>query len=507
MKPVQVFYRLYYMLRRRFGSVRVFDISNVTAPDSGIDILEFSPLPTSRKVYCDSKFTFLNVASPLLDWNDRSHGHLWAYNLNYFDFLLQDEMTHQTANQLLNDFIDNLRSDMVGMEAYPTSLRCINWVKYLSKNGITDPKIDAALYWQYERLLQNLEYHLLGNHLLENAFALLFGAYYFQEEAWYLKAKTLLVEQLEEQVLNDGAHFELSPMYQQILFGRLLDSVNLVCHNSWQKDGLPDYLYTKAASMGGWLQEMTFSDGTIPLFNDSSFGIAIDSSELFAYAKKLGVDIGAKHLLGVSGYRKHNTATYEVIADVGNIEAHYIPGHSHNDFGSFVLHADKPLIVDTGVSTYETNERRLQERRTKAHNTVEIPDYEQNHVWQSFRVAERGETYLMIDEPGRMEAVFTYPDAKTKHSRKFRFDENVITIEDQLNVPDNVTARFHIHPDISIERIDTGVLMDGAYRMHFDQCEAMSINTYHYAPEFNILVDARVVEVTFRKTLRTRIEL
>ena len=40
--------------------------------------------------------------------------------------------------------------------------------------------INQTLYNHYQLLLNNLEYHLLGNHLLENAFSLLFGAYYFQ---------------------------------------------------------------------------------------------------------------------------------------------------------------------------------------------------------------------------------------------------------------------------------------------------------------------------------------
>ena len=35
-------------------------------------------------------------------------------------------------------------------------------------------------------LLKNIEYHLLGNHLLENAFSLLFGAYYFQDHIAYI---------------------------------------------------------------------------------------------------------------------------------------------------------------------------------------------------------------------------------------------------------------------------------------------------------------------------------
>ena len=73
---------------------------------------------------------------------------------------------------------------------------------------------------------------MLGNHLLENAFSLLFGAYYFQDEKLYTKSYDLLISELNEQVLKDGAHFELSPMYHQIILSRLLDSIQLIKLNS-----------------------------------------------------------------------------------------------------------------------------------------------------------------------------------------------------------------------------------------------------------------------------------
>ena len=34
-----------------------------------------------------SIFTFLNVSSGLIAWDDDSHGPLWAYNLNYMDWI------------------------------------------------------------------------------------------------------------------------------------------------------------------------------------------------------------------------------------------------------------------------------------------------------------------------------------------------------------------------------------------------------------------------------------
>ena len=83
-----------------------------------------------------------------------------------------------------------------------------------------------------------MEYHILGNHLLENGYALLFGAYYFGDKKLYEKAYQIVSEELEEQILEDGAHFELSPMYHQILLNRLLDCIYLVNSNIFLKDDL-----------------------------------------------------------------------------------------------------------------------------------------------------------------------------------------------------------------------------------------------------------------------------
>ena len=144
-----------------------------------------SSLSYSHKIKC---FTFLNIPhnfSNQIDWNYTEYGKLWTYNLNYFDFLNQEGMSKEIGIDLINDYIENDKTLKDGKEPYPISLRGINWVKFLSENRVCDSRINKILHQHYFILLKNLEYHLLGNHLLENAFSLLFGAYYFQDEKLY----------------------------------------------------------------------------------------------------------------------------------------------------------------------------------------------------------------------------------------------------------------------------------------------------------------------------------
>ena len=71
-----------------------------------------------------------------------------------------------------------------------------------------------------------LEFHLLANHLLENAFALYIGGLITNEDVFIKEGKKLLVRELKEQVLEDGMHYERSPMYHLIILERLLDALN-----------------------------------------------------------------------------------------------------------------------------------------------------------------------------------------------------------------------------------------------------------------------------------------
>src|SRR5699024_9499842 len=117
-----------------------------------------------------------------IDWNYNKYGKLWAYNLNYFDYLQQSDITKEQGLELIHDFIDQIEDNREGLEPYPISLRGINWIVFLSRHGVEDAGIDASLYAQYQILLDNLEYHVDGNHLLENGCSLLFGACYFQDD-------------------------------------------------------------------------------------------------------------------------------------------------------------------------------------------------------------------------------------------------------------------------------------------------------------------------------------
>lgn len=503
----QIYYRIFYTFRKNM-KLDVYKIRDTEVPTQK---LAFTPFLKNLDSYVDGSFTFLNIQHTFsngIDWNYNEYGKLWTYNLTYFDFLNQESMTKEIGLELINDFIDNIESIKDGLEPFPISLRGINWIKFLSQYEIEDHKINASLYYQYNILLNNLEYHLLGNHLLENAFSLLYGAYYFQDEAFYKQAKKLLLDELNEQILEDGAHFELSPMYHQIMLYRVLDCINLVINNRYKDDELLEYLVAKAEIMLSWLNRMTYKDGSIPLLNDSANGIAPSTGELNTYAKALGIS-AKESVLKESGYRKFTNNSYELIVDVGNIGPDYIPGHAHSDTFNFELYVQgKPVIVDTGLSTYETNERRMLERSTQSHNTVVVNDRNQSEVWGGFRVAKRAKIIDLEEGNDFVKATHDgYKHFGLLHTRSFRVFEKKIVIEDTIEGKNKAhsIAYLHLYPGIDpVIQKDEIVIDNINISVSSDQ---IKVKEYLYAPAFNTLIPAKVVEIQFEKNLKMELTI
>ncbi|MFI1772648.1 heparinase II/III domain-containing protein [Thalassobellus citreus] len=508
----QIYYRLYYFIRNKF-----FKWDYNKKLENSIEPLVWTDFILYSNSFIGSNgFTFLNIIkefSDKIDWNYPKYGKLWTYNLNYFDFLNQKDIAVEQGVLLIKNFIENDHLLKDGKEPYPISLRGINWIKFISRNKILNESINQTLYNHYQILIHNLEYHLLGNHLLENSYSLFFGAYYFKDEIFYKKAKNILIGELNEQVLDDGAHFELSPMYHQILLYRLLDCINLIQLNNWKQDELFSFLKEKAIKMLSWLQTITYKNGNIPMVNDSAYGIAPSSKEIFNYAKS--IDLKWQLIkLSDSGYRTFKEKNYELFVDVGNIGPTYQPGHAHSDTFSFELYVkNKPIIVDLGTSTYEKNKLRQLERETASHNTVKIGKKEQSQVWGGFRVANRAIISNFNERKKEVQATHNgYRSLNIFHTRKFKVENTSIIINDSFSRKINEVqiAFFHFHPDIkNIKIFENKVrLLDEKISMFFcENIKKIEIEYYNYAIGFNKTSQAKKIMVYFNSSLTTQIDL
>lgn len=435
--------QLMYQFVRRFKRIPYVE-ATTSLSSASLNMV----LPVAKATcLSNDKFSFINISSSFGGWNDQTKGMLWAYNLNYMDWLGQSGLSLEKKCEWIDRFIIDLKENHIGRDPYPTALRTVNWVKFFSLHPeIRTSQRENALYSQLLMLNSNLEYHLLGNHLLEDAYALFIGSLYFVDKKLYDKASSLLYQELNEQVLADGAHYEQSPMYHCILLDRLLDAYNVSVGNIRfdHQQEITSFLQKKAELMLGHLEEIIYSDGNIPLFNDSAFGIAPSPLELFNYAKRLKLSWTALPL-GECGYRKMKNNIMEALIDVGNITASYQCGHSHADTFNYELRLKgNPYIIDTGISTYNKDESRLYERSTFAHNTVTIDNCNSSEVWSGFRMGKRATVNILKNEHNHIVAVHDGFGKKKFHKRSFIINENSFEIKDEILEGCMGISRIHL---------------------------------------------------------------
>src|SRR5204863_1129831 len=120
---------------------------------------------------------------------------------------------------------------------------------------------------QVATIERRLEKDLLGNHFLKNIKALLFAGALLQTSSsarWWAKGEGLLEQELNEQILPDGGHFERSPMYHAQILEDLTD-IRLLCAATGQRLSCSVLLSQTIRSMAQFLQGILHPDGEIPL--------------------------------------------------------------------------------------------------------------------------------------------------------------------------------------------------------------------------------------------------
>lgn len=447
----------------------------------------------------NERLEFLNITDDFCSWNDKRHGMLWAYNLNYMDWLGQPNLPENEGIKWIDRFIASIPSNSIGLDPYPIALRSINWIKFFCRypHQATVPRLNS-LYAQVLHLEKRLEYHLLGNHLLEDAFALYIAANFFKDNRLFKKSSKLLIKELREQVLPDGAHYEQSPMYHCILLDRLLDCINYGRTDEYK-------LREFASKMLGHLEVLCWYDGSIPLLNDAANKIAPSPGEIFDYARRLGITWQPLRMKEC-GYRKMRNDRMEAIVDVGDIKASYQPGHSHADTFNFELRmGGLPFIVDTGISTYEKNARRQYERSTQAHNTVSVFELDSSEVWGGFRVGKRAKIKVINDGNNVLSASHDGYGSKNIHQRDFLMSNSVFEVKDTLSSSTPGKSRLHLAPNIKIISATENEVITSEGRISIRGALAVNIKEDYVSQEYNRVESCTVIEMTFCNQLQYQI--
>mgnify|MGYP001238006032 FL=1 len=458
-------------------------------------------------------FNFINIekkCNKKIEWENIELPKLWNYNLHYFDFI------NSNTNQDNSDFVlfaiydwilINKVKKKLPWDSYPTSLRIVNWIKWVLVNNINNSKIEESLLLQTRWLNKRIEYFLQGNHLIANAKTLIFSGIYFdtkESKLWLEKGIKILEREINKQILNDGGHFELSPMYQLIIIEDFLDIVNILSAYNLGTLRTVEKINSTISKMFEWINVMIHPDKDISFFNDSSFNIAHTYEDLIKYASKIGfnkikkIDEKIKFLKN-SGYIKLKYDNISIIIDVAKVGPDIQPGHAHADTLSFEMSLNNHrLIVNSGTSTYDICRERHFQRSTIAHNTVEINNENSSDVWKSFRVGNRAYVNdIKIIEKNKYPYISASHNGYKNliHKREWVAEEHAININDYIyGNYRSAMIRFYLHPDVIIHNENT-LRISNDTLIKFSTDNAYKIVDAYWYPEFGLKLNNKCIEI------------
>jgi uncharacterized heparinase superfamily protein len=491
------------------------DISNANgSPD------EIAAAIGLARSYAENKFCFLSRTVSFgerIGWHDANQSQLWRYQLHSFDYVRDlliwaaagdSDNAYRAFRRLALSWIDgNQALSGDGWHPYTISLRVVNWLNALSffskemnadvENSI---QIVRSTYGQLQVLFSDLELDVRGNHLLENLRALICAGLAFEgsePQSWFERAMQLLEQEVAEQVLSDGGHFERSPGYHLVVFKDLLEIALALQRN---RGDVPSWLDDALRRMTVYCLSILAPDGNVPLLKDSVWNNWPSVQELLAASAvyfnepsyKIDERFGlySQLVFGREGEEKFHkwpintcqrtslplpaSAHYVIrddeagdylILDAGKTCPDYLPAHAHADSLTYELTiAGQRIVVDSGVYEYKTGSWRDYFRSTRAHSTVEVSGENQSEVWASFRVGRRarpgpvywqaGDDFVLAqgEHDGYRRLSVSVIHQRTVFYRK----EEFWLVADQLwgNGEAAVDNHVHLNPELSLEMTD-----------------------------------------------------
>lgn len=471
MKPSQVLNRI----RIRFGkgcplgispSSNVFNIRKVESPKC----LDLDPIVLKRfsvEELMRNRITILHSSKDFnwrTRWNFEDKTALWNFNLHYFEYLFplikawQDTGEKQYLAKSIEMIDGWIETNSVGTKpawsSYTIALRIVVWISYYGYVSEDLPvefkaKFLQSLHSQYIYLSSHLEKDILGNHYFEDLKSLVLSALFFNDEKVLSKVLVDFKDECKEEILSDGMHFELSPMYHKIVFEGVL-RVAIALEKVGKKDN----------TIESYLQPMldvsySFEEGIdrVPLFNDGGNNVAKSLSSLCFVAKEyFNLIPRFKGKLEKSGFyifKKYiNGQVWKLIVDAGQPGPEYNSGHSHCDAMSYELFCDgKPVVVNCGTYAYQCQERTFF-RSTSAHNTVMVDGIEQSQCWGAFRLAKRSRVIVRQLTDSSIFMEMRDQEGHIIH-RYISFNDNDITIVDKTKSK-SILSFVHILEGVSL---------------------------------------------------------
>lgn len=357
-------------------------------------------------------------------------------------------------------------------------------------------------------LRRNLETDVGGNHLVKNLKALAGLAVFFGDDALLSRTLGRIGRELQVQVLPDGGHYERAPAYHCQVLGDLIDLTGLLRAAGRP---VPAELDAAVTAMRGWLAAVLDPAGRVPLLND---GFPVDPAPLRPPAPPAG----PLHLLPDTGLARVAVGGWHLLADVGLPCPAELPAHAHADTLGCVVYLDRrPLLVDTGTSSYAAGSTRDYERSTAAHNTLEVDGRDSTEVWGAFRAGRRARVRNLRASadselgPVTVQAVhdgYRGLPGRPAHGRRWRVRADELRVDDVVTGRGRhtITLRWHLAPGTRLRleaggAVAAGPAGDVAVTITASSEVALTVTTAPVSAGFARTVQAPVLACTLHQEL------
>ncbi|MEP7309730.1 MAG: alginate lyase family protein [Acidobacteriota bacterium] len=401
-------------------------------------------------------------------------------------------------------------------------------------------------------------YEVTSNHFLSNVVGLFYLAAVFDDlprgAAWDRQCRGWLAQEVEVQVLPDGADFESSVPYHRLVTELFLGAARLA---EYRGRPLPPALIGRVETMVDFLANVLRPDGLMPQVGDADDGrLHIlsgygsrppqDPRHLFGPAACFFrsdrwarlVDEGAAWEAEWWGYDSpgidaqgpdepdtlrhfphagltvvRHARRYLLITN-GVVGTRGFGNHKHNDLLGFEYHAHGgPVFVDPGSHVYTSDpDSRNRFRSTRSHNTICVDEEEQNECrpdWL-FRMFEKAfPEHLEVVEGdewvgyrGRHRGYTRLPQPVV-HERTFRLERTTggLSIVDVLEGQGSHRLRWHFHfaPGVTPAIVDAGAVeiraAGGVLLMTFPQGLRPTISPAEYSPSYGVRVPCMAIDL------------
>jgi hypothetical protein len=450
------------------------------------------------------------------------------------------------------------------------AIRAFNWLAALAFFRGAPEWDDAFLLrlvrslWTHGRhIRRHLEIGgdgLTSNHYLANVIGLLALGGALRElreaEAWRRFARQALMEEMERQVLEDGADFERSLPYHRLVAEMFVHGTLLtVCRG----ERLPPRFLDRLALMLELTAAATRPDGSVPQWGDNDDGRLLpldgyathtphDHRHVLALGGRIlgradleasgcGRDIEAIWLCGDAGQPRAKAEArpsrgFEAVGfyvlragelhatvSSGPVGTRGLGNHTHNDLLSLVVWAKgREWIVDPGSGTYTRDPQlRNRLRATAAHATLQLGAREQNPfgagIDDLFRVTPhaRPEVVSWAHDGGNAQLRarhdgYSGPDGRWVHERSVTLEGGrSIVVHDRLNGPapaEPIYLRFPLAPGVDAAFAGSAVALSDregrklSIRFELPAGSTLELQPALYSPRYGVTVETRALEAT-----------